>query len=97
MVPPDEWKDKLPRVAVRYFCNYAVLVKRCRKFGVPCALEQANLAEHPTPPPTVRRSHTRYKPWPKVEKFLTDLPPCSLVADAGCGNGKCSSAIPFSG
>eukprot|EP00903_Cladosiphon_okamuranus_P021891 g20124.t2 len=33
-------------------------------------------------------SHTRYKPWPKVEKFLNDLPPCSLVADAGCGNGK---------
>eukprot|EP00752_Nemacystus_decipiens_P003805 g3501.t1 len=33
-------------------------------------------------------SHTRYKPWPKVEKFLKELPPCSLVADAGCGNGK---------
>lgn len=34
------------------------------------------------------RSHTRYKPWPKVEKFLCELEACSLVADAGCGNGK---------
>ncbi|CAM9345993.1 unnamed protein product, partial [Hapterophycus canaliculatus] len=33
-------------------------------------------------------SHTRYKPWPKVEKFLGELETCSLVADAGCGNGK---------
>lgn len=33
-------------------------------------------------------SHTRYKPWPKIEKFLTDLELGSLVADVGCGNGK---------
>lgn len=35
-----------------------------------------------------RRSHTRYKPWPKVEEFLSKLEACSLVADAGCGNGE---------
>ncbi|CAM9156654.1 unnamed protein product [Ectocarpus sp. 13 AM-2016] len=33
-------------------------------------------------------SHTRYKPWPRVENFLSELEPCSFVADAGCGNGK---------
>ncbi|CAM9142997.1 unnamed protein product [Laminaria digitata] len=33
-------------------------------------------------------SHTRYKPWPRVEDFLRGLEACSLVADAGCGNGK---------
>ena len=33
-------------------------------------------------------SATRYKPWPKVEKFVTSLPVGSLVLDAGCGNGK---------
>lgn len=37
------------------------------------------------------RSHTRYKPWPRVEKFLSELEPCSFVADAGCGNGKAPS------
>eukprot|EP01097_Dermamoeba_algensis_P010085 TRINITY_DN729_c0_g1_i2.p1 TRINITY_DN729_c0_g1~~TRINITY_DN729_c0_g1_i2.p1 ORF type:complete len:262 (-),score=39.75 TRINITY_DN729_c0_g1_i2:222-971(-) len=31
---------------------------------------------------------TRYKPWPLVEEFLNNLPPASLVADVGCGNGK---------
>ncbi|CAM9105094.1 unnamed protein product [Scytosiphon promiscuus] len=43
-------------------------------------------------------SHTRYKPWPKVEKFLSELAACSLVADAGCGNGKylgCEAAGGF--
>jgi alkylated DNA repair protein alkB family protein 8 len=33
-------------------------------------------------------SHTRYKPWPNVEKFLRNLPEYSLVLDIGCGNGK---------
>lgn len=28
-------------------------------------------------------SHTRYKPWPKIEAFLKSLPPGSLVADIG--------------
>ncbi|CAM9411729.1 unnamed protein product [Pylaiella littoralis] len=43
-------------------------------------------------------SHTRYKPWTKVEKFLCELEACSLVADAGCGNGKylgCKAAGGF--
>ncbi|KAL0092663.1 S-adenosyl-L-methionine-dependent methyltransferase [Phycomyces blakesleeanus] len=33
-------------------------------------------------------SDTRYKPWPVVEKFLTELPTGSIGADVGCGNGK---------
>jgi len=33
-------------------------------------------------------SDTRHSPWPKVSKFLQELPPESLVADVGCGNGK---------
>lgn len=33
-------------------------------------------------------SHTRYKPWPKIEKFLKELPDGSVVYDVGCGNGK---------
>eukprot|EP01134_Creolimax_fragrantissima_P002209 CFRG2209T1 len=33
-------------------------------------------------------SHTRYKPWPQVEKYLAGLEPGALWADAGCGNGK---------
>ncbi|CEM20249.1 unnamed protein product [Vitrella brassicaformis CCMP3155] len=33
-------------------------------------------------------SHTRYKPWPKVQAFLEQLQPGSLVLDTGCGNGK---------
>ena len=28
-------------------------------------------------------SDTRYKPWPRVAKFLLDLPVGSLVADVG--------------
>lgn len=31
---------------------------------------------------------TRYAPWPRVDAFLASLPPCSIVADVGCGNGK---------
>jgi len=33
-------------------------------------------------------SNTRYKPWPKIQKFLEDLPEGSLNCDVGCGNGK---------
>ena len=33
-------------------------------------------------------SDTRHSPWPKVSKFLRELPPNTLVADVGCGNGK---------
>ncbi|KAG5489416.1 hypothetical protein GH5_00286 [Leishmania sp. Ghana 2012 LV757] len=33
-------------------------------------------------------SSTRYKAWPRVGSFLESLPPFSLVADVGCGNGK---------
>ncbi|ORY46743.1 hypothetical protein BCR33DRAFT_637631, partial [Rhizoclosmatium globosum] len=33
-------------------------------------------------------SATRYKPWPVVETFLKSLPPGSIGADVGCGNGK---------
>lgn len=33
-------------------------------------------------------SLTRYKPWPIVEKFLTEQPPHSIGLDVGCGNGK---------
>jgi ubiquinone/menaquinone biosynthesis C-methylase UbiE len=43
---------------------------------------------------------TRYKAWPRVETFVAALPPGSLVADLGCGNGKmapaCKSAGHFS-
>lgn len=31
---------------------------------------------------------TRYKPWPKVAKFIERQPKGSLFADIGCGNGK---------
>ncbi|AYU83628.1 hypothetical protein, conserved [Leishmania donovani] len=37
-------------------------------------------------------SSTRYKAWPQVGAFLEGLPPFSLVADVGCGNGKYFSA-----
>ncbi|KAI9342183.1 hypothetical protein DFJ73DRAFT_797521 [Zopfochytrium polystomum] len=33
-------------------------------------------------------SATQYKPWPAVDNFLRSLPPGSLGADIGCGNGK---------
>lgn len=33
-------------------------------------------------------SRTRHTRWPFVETFLESLPPCSVVLDAGCGNGK---------
>ena len=33
-------------------------------------------------------SNTRYKPWPKVEEFMNNVPQGSFVADVGCGNGK---------
>eukprot|EP00033_Pygsuia_biforma_P003343 GCRY01003663.1.p1 GENE.GCRY01003663.1~~GCRY01003663.1.p1 ORF type:complete len:261 (-),score=43.05 GCRY01003663.1:2-784(-) len=33
-------------------------------------------------------SSTRYKPWPVIEQFLTNIPKFACVADVGCGNGK---------
>ncbi|KAE8348181.1 S-adenosyl-L-methionine-dependent methyltransferase [Aspergillus coremiiformis] len=33
-------------------------------------------------------SSTRYKPWPIVKQFLTQLTPGSIGLDVGCGNGK---------
>ncbi|XP_028275349.1 alkylated DNA repair protein alkB homolog 8 isoform X2 [Parambassis ranga] len=33
-------------------------------------------------------SSTRHSPWPRVCHFLSSLPPGSLLADVGCGNGK---------
>jgi alkylated DNA repair protein alkB family protein 8 len=33
-------------------------------------------------------SDTRFAKWPKVALFLESLEPSSVVADAGCGNGK---------
>ncbi|RUS82471.1 hypothetical protein EGW08_009777 [Elysia chlorotica] len=37
-------------------------------------------------------SGTRYKPWPRVIEFVMQQPPLSLLADVGCGNGKCLGA-----
>jgi alkylated DNA repair protein alkB family protein 8 len=33
-------------------------------------------------------SNTRYKPWPKIAKYLESLPIGSFNIDIGCGNGK---------
>ncbi|XP_037632381.1 alkylated DNA repair protein alkB homolog 8 [Sebastes umbrosus] len=33
-------------------------------------------------------SSTRHSPWPRVCHFLSTLPPGSVLADVGCGNGK---------
>ena len=33
-------------------------------------------------------SQTRYKPWPFVQQFLSELPDNLLGIDVGCGNGK---------
>lgn len=33
-------------------------------------------------------SASRYKEWPRIASFIQTLPPFSLVADVGCGNGK---------
>ncbi|XP_054153763.1 alkylated DNA repair protein alkB homolog 8-like [Oppia nitens] len=33
-------------------------------------------------------SRTRYKPWPRVERFVDSLSIGSLLLDVGCGNGK---------
>ncbi|XP_067252441.1 alkylated DNA repair protein alkB homolog 8 isoform X2 [Chanodichthys erythropterus] len=33
-------------------------------------------------------SSTRHSPWPQVRDFLLSLPPGSVLADIGCGNGK---------
>lgn len=32
--------------------------------------------------------HTRYKPWPAVEKYVQSLEPNTFVLDLGCGNGR---------
>ena len=37
-------------------------------------------------------SNTRYKPWPKIQKYLESLPEGSFNCDVGCGNGKYLSA-----
>lgn len=37
-------------------------------------------------------SGTRYKPWPRVIDFVLEQPSLSLLADVGCGNGKCLGA-----
>ncbi|PGG97849.1 hypothetical protein AJ80_09630 [Polytolypa hystricis UAMH7299] len=39
-------------------------------------------------------SSTRYKPWPVVERFLSELSPGSIGLDIGCGNGKYLSVNP---
>lgn len=38
-------------------------------------------------------NHTRYKAWPRVDSFIRNLAPGSLVADLGCGNGKNVPAV----
>lgn len=38
-------------------------------------------------------SKTRYMPWPRVAEFVKSLPPGSLVADIGCGNGKYMACV----
>ena len=40
------------------------------------------------PIPLLQWHGTRYKPWPKVAKFIESQPKGSLFADIGCGNGK---------
>lgn len=39
-------------------------------------------------------SSTRYKPWPIIERFLSDLPDGSVGIDVGCGNGKYLAVNP---
>ncbi|XP_018543433.1 alkylated DNA repair protein alkB homolog 8 [Lates calcarifer] len=39
-------------------------------------------------------SSTRHSPWPRVCHFLSSLPPGSVLADVGCGNGKYLGANP---
>lgn len=39
-------------------------------------------------------SSTRYKPWPIVERFLSELPDGSIGLDVGCGNGKYLTVNP---
>lgn len=33
-------------------------------------------------------NHTRYKPWPGVRTYVSNLPPYSFLLDLGCGNGR---------
>lgn len=39
-------------------------------------------------------SETRHSPWPRIHKFLKDLPSGSFVCDVGCGNGKYFNSNP---
>ncbi|DAZ92767.1 TPA: hypothetical protein N0F65_008149 [Lagenidium giganteum] len=39
-------------------------------------------------------SSTRYNPWPRVAEFVRSIPPGSLIADVGCGNGKYMKIVP---
>ena len=39
-------------------------------------------------------SHTRYKAWPSVQRFLDSLDRKSLNGDFGCGNGKYIYSAP---
>uniref|UniRef100_A0A3Q3WZG6 tRNA (carboxymethyluridine(34)-5-O)-methyltransferase n=1 Tax=Mola mola TaxID=94237 RepID=A0A3Q3WZG6_MOLML len=39
-------------------------------------------------------SSTRHSPWPRVCHFLSSLPPGSMLADVGCGNGKYQGVNP---
>ncbi|KAL5431664.1 hypothetical protein PMIN07_010917 [Paraphaeosphaeria minitans] len=39
-------------------------------------------------------SATRYKPWPIIERFLSELPDGAVGADVGCGNGKYLTVNP---
>lgn len=40
-------------------------------------------------------SSTRHSPWPRVCDFLFSLPPGSVLADVGCGNGKYLGVNPL--
>lgn len=63
-------------------------IKRVRDEAVePAIYEQAHvhdvynaIADH--------FSATRYKAWPRIRAFLEALPPHTMIADVGCGNGK---------
>jgi ubiquinone/menaquinone biosynthesis C-methylase UbiE len=39
-------------------------------------------------------SGTRYQAWPQVDEFVQSLPPCTIMGDIGCGNGKYLSINP---
>lgn len=39
-------------------------------------------------------AHTRNRPWPEVQRYVSGLPPYSLVLDVGCGNGRNLRSCP---